>query len=164
MEAWLASLRVKAGNQGKGLAVRTFEQYSDISRSHIVPSLGRIKIKDLNKSKVTAWLHVMEGTSYTKGERTLTYSANTIRLCRAVLGMALKWGIAEGLVAKNVAAETKPGGGRPRPEKNAMSEDQAKRLIEATRGSYLGALWALMITTGLRRGEALGLRWQDYDG
>ena len=45
-----------------------------------------------------------------------------------------------------------------------MSEDQAKRLIEATRGSDLGALWALMVTTGLRRGEALGLRWADYDG
>ena len=164
MEAWLASLRVKTDNQGKGLAARTFEQYRDISQGHIIPALGRAKIKDLNKSKVEKWLHVMEGTSYTKGKRTLTYSANTIRLCRAVLGMALKWGVGEGLIVKNVAAETKPAGGRPKPEKHAMSEDQARKLIEATRGSYLGALWALMITTGLRRGEALGIRWQDYDG
>ncbi len=164
VEVWLASIRVKTGNQGKGLAIRTFEQYRDISNTHIIPSLGRIKIKDLNKSKVENWLHAVEGTSYTRGKRTLTYSANTLRLCRAVLGMALKWGIAEGLASKNVAAETKPAGGRPLPEKHALSQDQAKRLIEATKGSELGPLWALMITTGLRRGEALGLRWSDFDG
>lgn len=164
MTEWLASIRVKAGNQGKGLAIRTFEQYRDISNTHIIPTLGRFKIKDLNKSKVENWLHAVEGTSYTRGKRTLTYSANTLRLCRAVLGMALKWGIAEGLVSKNVAAETKPAGGRPLPEKHAMSEDQARRLIGTTKGTDLGALWALMITTGLRRGEALGLRWQDFDG
>lgn len=164
MEEWLANLRVKTSNQGNGLAIRTFEQYSDISRSHIIPSLGGIKIKDLNKVKVEKWLHMMEGTSYKKGTSIRTYSANTIRLCRTVLGMALKWGVAEGHVGKNVAAETRPAGGRPRPEKHALSEDQAKRLIEATRGSEVGPLWALMITTGLRRGEALGLRWIDFDG
>lgn len=164
LEEWLASIRVKSNGQGKGLAVRTFEQYRDISHGHVIPAVGRIKLKDLHKSHIEGWLQRMEGTSYRKGKRTLTYSANTIRLCRAVLGMALKWGVGEGLVAKNVAAEARPGGGRPRPQKNAMSEDQARQLIEATRGSYPGALWALMITTGLRRGEASGLRWSDFDG
>ena len=67
-------------------------------------------------------------------------------------------------MSRNVAKESDPLGGRPRPEKHAMSEKQAGPLIESSRGSNLGPLWALMITTGLRRGEALGLRWSDYDG
>ena len=164
MEEWLATLRIRDEQQSDGLAARTFEQYRDISRTHIIPALGRAKVKDLKKAQVEKWLRSMEGTAYTKGRSTRTYSANTLRLCRVVLGMALKWANSEGLVSGNVAREAKPPGGRPRPEKHALSEEQARKLIEATRGSDLGALWALMVTTGLRRGEALGLRWRDYDG
>ena len=155
---------MKNENQTKGLAVRTFEQYSSISRIHIIPNLGRTKIKDLKKSQVDSWLRELEGSTYMRGKRTISYSANTLRLCRAVLGMALQWGISEGLISKNVARESKTPGGRGRPEKHSLSEDQSRRLIEGTRGEELGALWALMIKTGLRRGEALGLRWQDFDG
>ena len=164
VEEWLGTLRIRDEQQSDGLAARTFEQYRDISRTHIIPALGRAKVKDLKKAQVEKWLRSMEGTAYTKGRSTRTYSANTLRLCRVVLGMALKWANSEGLVSGNVAREAKPPGGRPRPEKHALSEEQAGKLIEATRGSDLGALWALMVTTGLRRGEALGLRWRDYDG
>ncbi len=164
MTEWLTTVRVKNKDQGKGLAVRTFEQYRDISHTHIIPALGRTKVKDLTKAQVERWLRAMEGASYTRGRSTRTYSANTLRLCRVVLGMAFQWAISEGIVSRNVARESKPPGGRSRPEKHALNEDQARKLIEATRGSELGPLWVLMITTGLRRGEALGLRWQDYDG
>ncbi len=164
MEEWLGTLRIRDEQQSDGLAARTFEQYRDISHTHIIPALGRAKVKDLKKAQVEKWLRSMEETAYTKGRSTRTYSANTLRLCRVVLGMALKWANSEGLVSGNVAREAKPPGGRPGPEKHALNEDQARKLIEATRGSDLGALWALMVTTGLRRGEALGLRWQDFDG
>ncbi len=78
--------------------------------------------------------------------------------------MALEWAIKEGPVSRNVAREARPPGGRPRPEKYSLPEDDARRLIEVTRGTGLEPLWALMITVGLRRGEALGLRWSDFDG
>lgn len=164
MNEWLSSLQVKGADQAKGLAVRTYEQYADISKLHIVPGLGRIKIKDLKRSHVEKWLRTLEAEKYERGGRTVAYSANTLRLCRAVLAMALEWARREGIAVQNVARDAKTPGGRPRPEKHAMNEDQARRLIEATRGTGLGALWALMITTGLRRGEALGLRWKDFDG
>lgn len=51
-----------------------------------------------------------------------------------------------------------------RSRKYAMDEDQPKRLIEATRESNLDVIWVQMIATGLRRGEALGLRWSEFDG
>ncbi len=165
MAEWLATLRIKSETQGEGLAARTFEQYSDISRHHIVPVLGKVKIQDLKRSQVESWLRTLEDTPYTRlNGKVVAYSANTLRLCRAVLGMALQWGMREGYVSRNVAREAATPGGRPRPEKHAMTEEQAGKLIESTRGTDLGVLWALMITTGLRRGEALGLRWQDFDG
>ena len=127
--------------------------------------LGRIKAKDLTRSRVDRWLRDLETSTYPPGRsKAVPYSANTLRLRRVVLGMALKWAMREGIVNRNVAREALPPGGRPRPEKHAMSEDEVVRLIESSRGTPYGALWALLIATGLRRGEALGLRWQDYDG
>lgn len=70
----------------------------------------------------------------------------------------------EGPDFSNFARESKPLGGRLSPEKSAMSEDQGRSLIEATREVALGPLRALMVTMGLQRGEALGLGWKDFDG
>jgi integrase len=44
-----------------------------------------------------------------------------------------------------------------------LSEDQVRRLFEATTADRLHGLWILLATTGLRLGEAIGLRWQDVD-
>jgi integrase len=46
-----------------------------------------------------------------------------------------------------------------------LSEDEARTFLEAVRrsGKRFEALYVLAITTGLRRGEALGLRWDDLD-
>ncbi len=165
MEEWLASIRVKGPRQKEGLARATFAQYESIARNQIIPMIGRIKAKDLTRSRVDRWLRDLETSTYSHGSRkAMPYSANTLRLCRVVLGMALKWAMREGIVSRNVAREALPPGGRPRPEKHAMGEDEVVRLIESSRGTPYGALWALLIATGLRRGEALGLRWRDYDG
>ncbi len=165
MNEWLASIRVKGPNQSDGLARATFAQYESLTRRQVIPMLGKIKAKDLTRSRVDRWLRDLESSHYTSPNgKSVDYSANTLRLCRVVLGMALKWAIREGVVARNVARESLPAGGRPQPEKHAMTEEQAAQLIDSSRGTPLGTLWALMIVTGLRRGEALGLRWQDFDG
>ncbi len=45
----------------------------------------------------------------------------------------------------------------------AWSESDAQKFIGFVRGDELEALWILLITTGLRRGEGLGLTWEDID-
>jgi integrase len=45
----------------------------------------------------------------------------------------------------------------------AWSQQEAQEFIEAIRGDPLEALWVLMLTSGLRRGEALALQWDDID-
>ena len=155
----------KSPIQNEGLAHATFAQYQGIAKHQIIPKLGKIKARDLTRSRVDRWLRDLENSHYIRENgKPVRYSANTLRLCRVTLGGALQWAMREGIVTRNVAREAAPPGGRPRPEKHAMTEDQAMRLIESSRGTPYGALWALLITTGLRRGEALGLRWQDFDG
>jgi integrase len=46
---------------------------------------------------------------------------------------------------------------------DTWSTQEARRFLEQTANDRLGPLWMLMLATGLRRGEALGLRWEDVD-
>lgn len=48
-------------------------------------------------------------------------------------------------------------------EMKPLSPDQARTLLEAARGERLEALYALAVTTGMRQGEILGLKWEDLD-
>ena len=50
-----------------------------------------------------------------------------------------------------------------RHEGRTLSPEQARHLLETLKGHHNEALYALMLSTGLRRGEALGLQWSDFD-
>jgi integrase len=80
------------------------------------------------------------------------------RTLHRALDRAFHWG----LISRNPASLVLP----PRPlkrEMRALTSDQLMRLFESTRGERLHALWILLGTAGLRRGEALGLEWIDVD-
>src|SRR5579859_1926623 len=44
-----------------------------------------------------------------------------------------------------------------------LTGDQAQQLLEAAKGDPLEALYVLALTTGMRQGELLGLKWEDVD-
>jgi integrase len=69
-----------------------------------------------------------------------------------------------GLVARNVAriAELTPTAKRTEP-KRALQPDQARMVLAAFDGHRLGAMFTIMLTVGLRPGEAAGLSWDDVD-
>jgi integrase len=50
-----------------------------------------------------------------------------------------------------------------RPEMNTWSGEEITLFLKMTEGDRLGPLWRLQVTSGLRRGEALALRWSDVD-
>jgi integrase len=77
---------------------------------------------------------------------------------RAALNQARKWN----LVARNVAELVEP----PKCERfriEPLSPDQARSLLETSKGDRLEALYAVALACGLRMGEILGLRWQEVD-
>jgi integrase len=94
------------------------------------------------------------------GDRGLTdYS---VRQVHSLLDRALRHAIQWGLISRNPAALVFP----PRPrrrEMTALSAAQLMRLLEYARGQRLQPLLVILGTTGLRIGEALGLRWRDVD-
>jgi integrase len=74
----------------------------------------------------------------------------------------LKQAVLDGLLPQNAAEAVKPPQVR-REEMRPLTPEQVKALLEAARGDRLEALYLLAVTTGLRQGELLGLKWEDVD-
>jgi integrase len=89
-------------------------------------------------------------------------SSTTVHLLHVVLHRMLKQAVRWGMVPRNVTEMVDPPR-RTFPEITTWSSDQVARFLEAGDQHYLGALWRLALLTGMRRGELLGLKWDDID-
>jgi integrase len=89
-------------------------------------------------------------------------SANTQRLARSVLRRALRHAERDGLVTRNVAALV-DGVKVPRPEGRTLTPVEARKLLASIAGHPYAPLVVVLLSLGLRKGEALGLTWEDVD-
>jgi len=132
----------------------TFERYEQNCRKHIVPTLGRVKVKDLTPAHLRGLYK----------EKLRTLSPRSVRYVHVTLHKALKQAVQDGLLPRNVTEAVKPPQSN-KEEMNPLTPDQAKTLLEAAHAESdrLEALYVLAVTTGLRQGELLGLKWDDVD-
>lgn len=131
----------------------TYQGYERIARLHIKPALGRIKLDKLTP------VHVR---SLYRERLEAGLAPRMVQLVHTTLHKALKQAVADGLIPRNVTEAVKA----PRPEKKEMkplNPVQARTLLDAARGEKLEALYVLAVTTGMRQGEILGLKWEDID-
>src|SRR5215212_10153869 len=133
----------------------TFERYEQITRLHLKPALGRVKLKTLTPAHVR---------SLYREKLEAGLSSRTVRYIHTTLHKALKQAVMDGLIPRNATEAVKP----PQPtreEMHPLTPEQAKLLLQAAHeaGDRLEALYVLAIHTGLRQGELLGLKWDDVD-
>jgi len=129
---------------------RTYEGYDRIVALYLVPHLGHIVLGKLTPEHVQTMIDK------------LALAPNTVRNIRAVLRRALNQALKWELVSRNVATLVET----PRiiqEEMSALNEQQARALLHVLKGDRLEALYRVALSLGLRRGEVLGLRWQDID-
>lgn len=144
-----------------GTVKRTTEDsYALIVKHYLRPHVGHRKLAELTPAHVRAMLNAMERGK--AGRPPL--SANTRRIALAVLRRSLKVAEREGLVSRNVATLV-DGVKLDKPRGRSLTPEQARSLIVALGESdaMTDALLTLLISTGMRKGEALGLRWSDFD-
>ena len=132
---------------------KTFLFYESILRLHIMPAIGTRPLSRVAPQDLQAL--------YTrKLEQGL--SPQTVghihRVTHRVLQDAVRWG----LVARNVCDAVKPPRA-PRREMSALTPEEARKLLASAAGDPLEALYALALTTGMRQGEILSLKWSDFD-
>ncbi len=134
---------------------RTYERYEQITRLHIKPTLGRIKLKTLTPANVRALY---------REKLDAGLSARTVQYVHVTLHKALGQAVADGLVPRNASEAVKA----PRPSKKEirpLSNEQACAFLRMTAeaGDRFEALYVLAVHCGLRAGELLALRWEDVD-
>jgi integrase len=138
---------------------RTERSYADIVRRHLVPGLGRIPLQQLAPAHVRSFLRTKAEEPGYRGRK---LSDRTVQYIHAVLRRALERARKDELVIRNVASLVDPPRVR-RAEVQPLTVEEAARLLDAVRDDRLFALYAVALGVGLRRGEALGLRWSDID-
>jgi integrase len=131
----------------------TYQGYERIVRLHIKPTLGRVKLDILTPAH-------LRGLYRDRLEAGL--APRMVQLVHTTLHKALKQAVADGLVPRNVAGAVKA----PQPpgkETKPLAPEQARALLKAAREDRLETLYVLAVTTGMRQGEFLGLKWDDVD-
>jgi integrase len=132
---------------------KTRATYETLVRVHLIPAFGHVPLVRLTPQDVQRALNERLGSGL---------SPRTVRhilvVLRTALGQASRWD----LVSRNVATLVEP----PRvatAEVRPMTADEARTFLEVSSGDRLHALYAVALLTGLRQGEALGLRWHNLD-
>jgi integrase len=132
---------------------RTYESYELHVRHHIIPELGNIRLSTLRSDHIRVLL---------KHKLDEGLSPQTVVHIRTVLNTALRQAIGDRLLAWNPITSVK----RPKVRRRHYSPftaDQARSFLLASENTRLEAAFAIGLSLGLRRGEILGLRWQDVD-
>ena len=148
-DVWLGRVKQR-------LTANTWKSYESLVRCHIEPcALGRMALADVRRRDCKEWaLAQLEGSS----RRTV---GTRVSILRALLAEAVE----DELLPVNPASAVIRAlriKQQPR-EIPAVTAEAGARLLEAARFDPCCPAIALMIHTGLRPGEARGLRWEDVD-
>lgn len=138
----------------------TAESYSSLTRQHIVPGLGHHRLDKLTAVDIRAFLRDKSTQTSPRTKRPL--SPRTVQYLHAVLRLALEQARRDDLVVRNVAGLV-AGPKVQRPEIEPLTPEEAGHLFAQATTDRLSPLWLLVTALGLRRGEALALRWEDVN-
>jgi len=133
------------------LKPKTVYSYEWLIRLHIKPNLGHLPITKIRPDHLQTLY--AEKLSDGLSKRSVQHMHAVIRRS---LNQALRWGLIYQNPTSRVTA--------PTPDKRphaTLTADQAKHLLESSKSYRLYPVYVLAITTGMRMGEILGLRWED---
>lgn len=149
LESWLAGKN--------GLRASTRLSYRGHLHTYLIPQLGQHRLAALRVEDVQ---RAYARLSHPSGQGAV--STATLHRVHATLMSALNTAVRRGLLERNPAAtvELPPV---PRATVRTWTAAEAARFVEASRTDRWGLLYRFMLVTGMRRGEAVALRWADLD-
>jgi integrase len=138
----------------------TLRSYTGTIEQYVRPQLSGIPVQRLSP----AHLNALYADLLANGRRGSAggLSPRTVRYVHTILRKALADALRWNVIVRNPAdAATAPV---PRtPEMTVWTAQEARRFLQGIKDDPLRALWTLALTTGMRRGELLGLKWTDVD-
>ncbi|MEV5459242.1 tyrosine-type recombinase/integrase [Streptomyces cellulosae] len=159
------------------LRENTHTRYAACVRLHLIPGLGTKKVARLTAKDVRTFLDRLRTTCQCcnhglDAERKRCcavgeccqkrLSVLTVTYVHSVLKSALEHAVREDELPRNVARNVKTAAPRTR-RFHPLTAAEARQFLQAASGDRLHALYELALRTGLRKGELLGLHWEDLD-
>ena len=132
----------------------TASYYKKILRAHVLPVFGDKEISSISREDVQIFL----------AEQAPKYTRNTLRGMRVSIGKVLSWAVDCGRLEKNPCSKVKlPKPGKEETIHKSLKAEQITAIAEKLDEPY-STLVLFLAVTGLRIGEAIGIRWSDFDG
>lgn len=146
-----------------GMRETTFASYVRFYKRYIEPEFGKMKLKEVTYSSVVMFFKKMAT------ERNLSYSS--LRNIKKVLSVVLEIAVRDGVLKSNpcsgVLRDLQREYGNDCKQIRALTLEEQKLFEDflAKPGRYhrYSAVFTVMLWTGMRVGEVLGLRWEDID-
>jgi integrase len=145
------------------VAAKTAARHHGIVQHQIVPRLGHVPMRKLTAVHIEAFEADLQREGYVKGrKRGQSLTAQTVLHVHRTLSQALSHAVKTGVLFKNPAEQVKP----PRPTSHEiaiLTKPEVATLLRAAETTWVYLPVLVAVTTGMRRGELLGLRWLDID-
>jgi integrase len=158
------------------VAPRTAARHRGIVEQNIIPRLGHVPVRKLTAVHIEAFEAELQREGWVKPRRQpkprsgaeaapmekLGLSAQTVQHVHRTLSQALSHAVRLGVLFKNPAQQVKP----PKPDRREikiLAKDEIGTLLKAASNTWLYLPVLVAVTTGLRRGELLGLGSSDLD-
>jgi integrase len=133
--------------------------YEKIIHTRIIPKIGDHRLVALDAATLERFYGELIHSGGVGGKG---LSWKTVSNVAGVLSIALADAVRLRTLPHNVANDARVPRGK-RPELMPWTEDEAVTFLASVADDRVFALWRLVLSTGMRRGELCGLRWQDVD-
>jgi integrase len=152
---------------GLRVGPQTRASYIKNLRNHIEPyPVAAVPLAHLTGAKLTAHYRVLERSGRKDHQAGAGLSPRTVRYMHTIISRVLRQAVKDGLLLRNPAEAATPPSAREAkaPEMTCWSAGQlAAFLAWSAQHSQNHPLWLVLASTGMRRGEALALRWRGAD-
>jgi len=142
------------------LAPRTAEGYEHILKQHVIPSIGNIKLNDVRPDTLQAYY--ADRLENGRRDGTGGLSPRTVRHHHVTLHTAMQSAVKWGLLARNPTDAVDAPRFAQR-EMRVFNETELDDFLEAAKETPYYTFFYLLLYTGARRSEILGLKWADVD-
>jgi len=145
-----------------GLRHSTLQGYRGAIRTYVISRLGETRLQALTPDQLNAFYGELLRKGRKDGKSGL--SPKTVHNVHVMLHKALHDAVRWGYLPRNVAEFSDP----PRQTSSGKTmrtwtPEELRSFFAFVESDALYAAWVLSASTGMRRGEVLGLRWQDID-
>ena len=153
-DTWLPAVR-------GSVRATTYASYESNLTLHVIPSLGSLRLLEITPDRLNKLYSDLLLNGRVNGKQD-GLSTRTVRYCHVILRRVLADAVRWDRIARNPAERADPPKVK-RHEMRTWSPIQLRAFLNSVRDDRLYAAYLLFATTGARRGEVFGLRWQDVD-